>query len=270
MGGEDCGCKKEKDCGCKKEKDCGCKKEKGGEDCGCKKISESSNGNGHGEVKTFSYHGLSLESLQKVKNHEPSHAIVTYLTNINKSVSITMDANKGDIKGISTKDALSELELDEYPIVIDLKSNKPAYDRIEFVASYEDNGVIKKVRRAAGNIIVSIINTRLRKALRQIVMNAKNDTGDSASVITTTIKELIGTSVSVMVDDITGVIENALYLNDANMKKGTFMSIKTYSSVGIDRQDSGSCWCAIEKIIGCCNPNNCSTTCKTCKDQIAC
>ena len=265
MGGEQCGCKKEND-------------------CGCKKISESSNGNGHGEVKTMPYYGLSLEWLQKVKNHEPTHAIATYLTNINKSVSITMDSTKGDIKGVSTNDALSELELDEYPIIIDLKSSKPAYDRVEFVASYEDNGAIRKVRRATGDIIVNIINTRLRKALKKIVINANSDNGDNGSVITTTIKELIGTSVSVIVDDITGVIESALHGNDtnilptdtnssdngANMKKGTFMSIKTYSGVSATCMVSATCWCGIEKIIGCCTTRFCSKSCHTCAHQLPC
>jgi len=162
--------------------------------------------------------------------------------------------------GVSTKSTLSELEIDNFPFVIDLKSKGiiPVYDRVEFVISYEDNGVLRKIRRAEQNIIVNIINTKLRKALRKIV----ND--NNGSVISTTFKELIGCSLSLIVDKITGVIDESLNgnldsFNNFNRKTtSTFNKSKSFSDVqAIPNINCGQCFCVADKGCGYCYHKEC-------------
>ena len=207
-------------------------------DCSCDKKETTI------ESKTFSYNGVDLRTLQLVKNHKPSHAITDYLISNNKIVKIILNKTEENVAGVSTKSSLSELEIDNFPFVIDLKSKGiiPVYDRVEFVISYEDNGVLRKIRRAEQNIIVNIINTKLRKALRTIV----ND--NNGSVISTTFKELIGCSLSLIIDKITGVIDESL--NGKSTR--TFNKHKSFSDVqAIPNTNCSQCFCALDKVCGC-------------------
>ena len=103
--------------------------------------------------------------------------------------------------------------------------------------------MLRKIRRAEQNIIVNIINTKLRKALRKIVNDNNN-----GSVISTTFKELIGCSLSLIIDKITGVIDESL--NGKSTR--TFNKHKSFSDVqAIPNKNCGQCFCSIEKFCGC-------------------
>jgi hypothetical protein len=103
--------------------------------------------------------------------------------------------------------------------------------------------VLRKIRRAEQNIIVNIINTKLRNALRKIVNDNNN-----GSVISTTFKELIGCSLSLIVDKITGVIDESLN----GKSTSTFNKSKSFSDVqAIPNKNCGQCFCSIEKFCGC-------------------
>ena len=195
---------------------------------------------------TLNYSVLTIENAQTLRTDLPSSGIVYYLLPINStSIIIEFSSDETTIKKIYFDNKLSELELDDLVITIDLESYRPQFSKLKFDISIEKDGKLIKIPKKIQDVILLVVNKKYYSALKEILKSNPED-----KIIRTTLSQLLGTSVSEIVDEVTAVLDypgssdKNIYANKSKdyytkMASGTMGSEKTYSA--LEMVDETSC-----------------------------
>jgi hypothetical protein len=197
-------------------------------DCSCDKKEKT---------VTLNYGGLRIEQSQTLRKDLPSSGLVYYLLTINsKNILIEFSSDETAIKKIKFENNLSELELDNVDITIDLESHRPQFTVLKFDISIEKDGKLIKIPKYIQDVILLVVNKKYYSALKEILKSNPED-----KIIHTTLSQILGTSVSEIVDEVTAILEypgssnkkiNANKSKDyyTKMASGTFGTAKAYSN----------------------------------------
>lgn len=120
-----------------------------------------------------------------------------------------------------------------------MTNSRPQFTKLKFDISYEKDGIMKKIPKYVQDIILRVVNKKYYKALKIILKTVSED-----KIIYTTLSQLLGTSVSEIVDQVTAAIEypgptnQSLYSNKKSdhysfLRSGTFNASKTYSNLSM-------------------------------------
>jgi hypothetical protein len=184
---------------------------------------------------TLNYAGLTIEQAQTLRKDLPSSGLVYYLLPINsKNILIEFSSDKTTIQKVKFENNLSELELDNLDITIDLESYRPQFTTLKFDISIEKDGKLIKIPKYIQDIILLVVNKKYYSALKKILKSNPED-----KIIHTTLSKLLGTSVSEIVDEVTAILDypgttdTSSYANKKTdyysfLRKGTLNSTKTY------------------------------------------
>jgi len=228
MGGKDCSCKKPaQDCSCKKPaQDCSCKKP--AQDCSCKKPAQDCSSNIQGYIYSSTSCILSVDHIQVLKKNKHAQAVLDYLSNNNKFPLVKFDLIKNVITEVSCKAYLSETEMDNLLYLIDTTSDRPCFPYLSFDIVYGEKK--RKLSKNISDIITRIVQNKLRIKLGKLV----KDTDEK--IITITLKDLLGGSISKITDDITRAIFSYNTVDTFSMDgvhSGTYGKHKKYNNVSM-------------------------------------
>ena len=236
----------------------------GKSDCGCKNQSNNvPSPEAKSSAKTNSKSNIPpsipIENLAIYKHkilydHPFSKSLLHFLLPLNMSCAASF--SKDNISAINFKGALSENDMDALPITVGFKYHDPVFDFKEININYTKNGKVVAVPKQICKIISTIIKQKYTKATKNIIANSNNNNNET---VTTPLSELLGTSVSKIVDNVTSALETSPTLN----------YVKTYSTIGctVPIADEGAwtagsstcsqCLTWWQEKCGCCdNPND--------------
>jgi len=197
---------------------------------------------------TLNYKTLSIENAQTLRKDLPSNSLVYYLIPINsKNILIEFSSNETTIKKIKFENNLSESELDNLAITIDLTNSRPQFIAFNFDISIEKDGKLIKIPKNIKDIILRVVNKKYYSALKEIL---KSNTEDK--IIYTTLSQIIDTSVSEIVDEVTALLG---YSGDSNKKINANKSKDYYTRLAPGTFGTRKVYMNLETaplVIGCC------------------
>jgi len=233
-------------------------------DCGCKNQSNNvPSPEAQSSAKTNSktnipplipIENLAIYKYKILYDHPFSKSLLHFLLPLNMSCAASF--SKDNISAINFKGALSENDMDALPITVGFKYHDPAFNFKEININYTKNGKVVAVPKQICKIISTIIKQKYTKAIKNIIANSNNNN----ETVTTPLSELLGTSVSKIVDNVTSALETSITLN----------YVKTYSTIGftVPIADEGEgAWTAgsstciqcltwFQEVCGCCDDPN--------------
>jgi len=200
----------------------------GGKDCSCKKPAQDCSCNKKENV-IINFSDLSIAQVQILRKNKPAWEMVKYFAGldpaaVNVNVTPTKMTESGEdgytVESISFTGVLTEAQVDSIPTMIHLGSSIPSLESIRFDIEYNENGTRKRLPTWVTQIIVTVIE---KIFVYEVKKELKLNNGDG--VITKPLIELLGSSVSRIVDKIISIIGSASNVD------ATYGVVKSYTGV---------------------------------------